>query len=48
MLRANHVKRVAQNEAVWNVHVDGLAQMLKIRRSNDQLRVPSWFSDLLL
>ncbi|KAM5377904.1 hypothetical protein ACJZ2D_004808 [Fusarium nematophilum] len=41
-------ERLANNETALNVHVEGLAQMIKLRRSSGEDTIPPWFSDFLL
>ncbi|KAF7554810.1 hypothetical protein G7Z17_g2663 [Cylindrodendrum hubeiense] len=42
-------ERLAHNEAAWNVHVDGLSQMIKLRRSsgNDDFPVCDSLSEMI-
>lgn len=41
-------ERLMQNEHAWNVHIDGLAQMIRHRYSRGAPDLPSWFYDLVI
>ncbi|KAH7160733.1 hypothetical protein EDB81DRAFT_782868 [Dactylonectria macrodidyma] len=41
-------ERLINNEVAWNVHVNGLSQMMKLRRSSGVDTIPAWFSDFLM
>ncbi|KAK5997683.1 hypothetical protein PT974_00038 [Cladobotryum mycophilum] len=41
-------ERLAGNEQAWNIHVEGLSQMVKGRRDQGQRDPPRWFFNLLL
>ena len=41
-------ERVAHDEAAWKVHVDGLSQMIMLRRAQGEHLLPSWFQNLLV
>lgn len=40
-------ERLAQNDIGWNVHVSGVAQMIRERRSRGIAQEPSWFFGLM-
>ncbi|KAM6509985.1 hypothetical protein FALCPG4_017618 [Fusarium falciforme] len=41
-------ERLASDERALDVHIQGLAQMIRLRRAAGITRVPSWFSDFLI
>ncbi|KAH7149898.1 hypothetical protein B0J13DRAFT_549044 [Dactylonectria estremocensis] len=41
-------ERLINNEVAWNVHVNGLSQMMRLRRSKGVDTIPPWFSDFLM
>ena len=42
------LQRVSQNEAAWDIHVNGLIHMIQKRTEMGLGGAPPWFSDLLL
>jgi hypothetical protein len=40
--------RLANDNAVWNIHMDGLAQLIRERYALGICDLPSWFADLLV
>lgn len=36
------------DDVAWNVHIDGLAQILKERQSRGTTPPPSWLTDLVV
>ncbi|KAF4445747.1 hypothetical protein FALBO_17149 [Fusarium albosuccineum] len=43
-----YAERLANNDAAVEVHTQGLAQMIRLRRSSGNNPFPTWFSDFLL
>lgn len=41
-------ERLAGNELAWNVHIDGIAQLISNRHARGITVLPSWFSGLLI
>ncbi|KPM41358.1 hypothetical protein AK830_g5175 [Neonectria ditissima] len=41
-------ERLINNETAWNIHVNGLSQMVKLRQSNGNNALPPWFSNFLI
>lgn len=41
-------ERLARNDAAWNVHIDGLTQLVKERYAQGVPNLPSWFIGLLI
>lgn len=41
-------ERLANNQAAWKVHAEGLTQMIKLRLAHGSGFIPQWFSDLIL
>lgn len=41
-------ERLVNNDTAWNIHINGLSQIIRLRRSNGVDEVPPWFSDFLL
>src|SRR3569833_358004 len=41
-------ERLANNDLTWNIHMDGLAQLLKERHSQGSYDLPPWFTGLLI
>lgn len=41
-------ERLVGNDLAWNVHIDGLAQIIKDRHSRGIFVLPPWFSSLLV
>ena len=39
-------ERLMHNDLAWNIHIDGLAQMIRERRSRGEFELPQWFRDL--
>lgn len=38
--------RLMHDDLAWNIHIDGLAQMIRERHSRGEPDLPSWFCDL--
>ncbi|KAK6208427.1 ATP-dependent rRNA helicase spb4 [Pestalotiopsis sp. IQ-011] len=41
-------ERLVQNEAAWEIHIDGLAKMISHRFEHGERSLPSWLYDLLI
>ncbi|KAF7559276.1 hypothetical protein G7046_g4879 [Stylonectria norvegica] len=41
-------ERLLKNELAWNAHLEGLAQMVALRRAQSENPIPQWFGDLIL
>ncbi|KAI0121386.1 hypothetical protein BJ170DRAFT_644657 [Xylariales sp. AK1849] len=41
-------ERLRHNDHAWNIHIDGLARLIKERRSQGATDLPQWFCDLLV
>ncbi|KAM0812191.1 hypothetical protein AB5N19_14508 [Seiridium cardinale] len=41
-------ERLAHNDLAWNVHIDGVAQLIRERRSHGFDRLQTWFINLLI
>lgn len=39
-------ERLARNDVGWNVHIDGVAQIIKERHARGIFDLPPWFLDL--
>lgn len=41
-------ERLSGNETAWNIHVDGVAQIIRDRHARGIFGLPPWFIDLLI
>lgn len=41
-------ERLVHNHLAWGIHIDGLAQLVRIRRDQGIDSLPGWFGDLLI